>query len=217
MNPEQLYDSFAVSGYGQLLETRTRFNDFKPDWVGTDTWCNLLGDDVNNLRHMDYTLGLAKRFVELQEIESNDLLVTAATHDWGEAIIGDIALPSKTEADETREKFAYRRIAKEILRDEARDLSRIVMPILFDKSVPEADMFRSIEYVGYTSTALKAGRVAIGLLHDFVDLDIPRHQREELMGGLMALNRAVEAHNLPTVRDYAKKYPAVRTMVSELL
>lgn len=217
METNNLHETFAQSEYGQLLQTRTRFNDFKPDFVGTELWGRLLGDDVNNLGHMPYTLNLAKRFTELSDIESTDLHVTAITHDWGEAIIGDIALPAKTEADETAEQFAYRRIAKELLGDQAKSLSRVVVPILFEKSVPEADMFRSIEYVGYSSTAIKAGRVALGLMHNLIDVELSRTEREQLAGGLLSLHHAVTINNFPTVKEYAKKYPAIRTMMEEVL
>lgn len=217
MNPEQLHETFAESHYGQLLESRVRFDEFKPEWVHTETWCDLLGDDVNNLRHMTYTHDLAKRFTELQEMDGEALHVTAITHDWGEAIIGDIPLPAKTSADDAAERFAYRRIAKELLGDKAKELAKVVMPVLFYHSVPEADMFRSIEYVGYCATGLKAGRVALGLAHDLIDVEIPRRQRNELTGDLYALHRAIEIYNFPTMKDYRKKYPAIKTMIDEVL
>lgn len=217
METNNLHQTFAQSDYGQLLQTRTRFNDFKPDWTTTEQWCGLLGDDVNNLGHMPYTLGLAQRFTELSDIESTDLHITAITHDWGEAIIGDIPLPSKTDADETAEMFAYKRIARELLGEDYKALSKIVMPILFDKSVPEADMFRSIEYVGYCSTALKAGRVALGLSHDLVDIELPRAKREQLAGGLYSLHHAVVIGSFPVVKDYARKYAATRTLMQEVM
>jgi hypothetical protein len=220
MSPESLYTRFANSEYGQLLESRTRFDDFKPDWVGTELWCGLLGDDVNNLRHMSFTHDLAKRFTDLSEMDGpprERLLNTAITHDWGEAIIGDIALPSKTSADDVREEFAYRRIGKELLGNNAGRLAMQVIPVLFKKNVPEADMFRSIEYVGYMSTAFKAGRMALGLAHDIVDVELPRVERQELSGALHSLHRAVEIYNLPIAKDYRKKYPAIRTMLDEVL
>jgi hypothetical protein len=91
------------------------------------------------------------------------------------------------------------------------------MPILFKKSVPEADMFRSIEYVGYASTALTAGRMALRLTHDLLDVELPRAQREQLAGGLYSLHHAVTVNNFPTVKSYAKKYPAVKTMMQEVM
>ena len=217
METTELHEVFANSGYGRHLENQTRFNEFKPGWVTTELWCDLLGDDVNNLRHMPYTLNLAEQFTDLQEMDGTALQVTAITHDWGEAITGDIALPNKTKADEQTELFAYRQIAGELLGERAKKLTNLVLPILFDKSSPEADMFRSIEYVGYCATALKAGRVALGLAHDLIDLEVPRQQRNELTGDLYALHRAVEIYNFPTMKDYRKKYPAIKTMMERVL
>lgn len=220
MSPESLYTRFANSEYGQTLEARTRFDDFRPDWVDTNLWCGLLGDDVNNLRHMSFTHDLAKKFVDYQEIDgvSRDrLLTTAITHDWGEAIIGDIALPDKTDEDEGREEAAYRHIAERVVAGVAGELVMKVVPVLFRKDVPEADMFRSVEYVGYMSTAFKAGRVALGLYHDLYDVELPRARRQELAGRLHSLHKAVEVVNLPVAKSYIKHYPAIKTMLGEVL
>lgn len=220
MNPEALHTRFANSEYGQLLESRTRFNDFKPDWVSTGMWCGLLGDDVNNLRHMPYTFNLTERFVDEQGLEGRSkerLLNTAITHDWGEAIIGDIPLPAKTEADETREEFAYRRIAKEVLGKAAGHLALQTIPVIFRKELVEADMFRGVEYVGYVATGLKAGRMAFGLAHDIIDTELTRKERQELSGSLYGLHKAIEVFNLPTLKDYRTKYLGIRVLTEEIL
>src|SRR5690348_9689172 len=107
MNHEELYSTFAESHYGETLEAKTRFDVFKPDWATTELWCDVLGDDVNNLRHMAHTARIAEAFAQGEDLstDTTDLLLkTAATHDWGEAIIGDIPLPDKTDDDEAKEE-----------------------------------------------------------------------------------------------------------------
>jgi len=142
---DQIFNTLEASTYGQELAQRTRFNDFKPEFVTTDQWCALLGDDVNNLYHMSHTKGLAKRFSELSGLsdESTDLLLTTAiTHDIGEAIIGDIPLPSKTAEDETKERIAYRQIATELWGDNG--LTERVWSVLGHEDEEHADMFRAV-------------------------------------------------------------------------
>jgi len=216
---DQIFSTLEASTYGQELAQRTRFNDFKPEFVTTDQWCALLGDDVNNLYHMSHTKGLAKRFSELSGLsdESTDLLLTTAiTHDIGEAIIGDISLPSKTAEDETKERVAYRQIATELLgEDYGNSLTDKVWSVLGHEDEYHADMFRAVEYIGYCTTAMRAGYVATSLAHGFIKLDIPRAQKEQLMGGLYGLNKAVEIHNYPVLKGYVERYPAIAQVVWE--
>jgi 5'-deoxynucleotidase YfbR-like HD superfamily hydrolase len=221
-NPNEqdfLFCAFDDSEYGKLLVQRTRFNDFKPDFVDTEMWTNLLGPDVNNLYHMSHTKYLAEQFCELGGVdaETTDLLLTTAiTHDIGEAIIGDIALPSKTAEDESREQVAYRKIATELFGDEyGNELSNKVLAVLSHENKEVGDMFRAIEYIGYCSTARRAFLAGESLAHGFIDLGIPRAQKEQLMGGLMALHKAVAVRNFPVLEGYIKKYPQIAPLFWE--
>jgi len=214
-NPVELYEVFAQSEYGQTLESRSRFNDFKPEWVTSDQWSDLLGDDINNLRHMTHTHNLAKQFCSMNSIDDETtklLLTTAATHDFGEAIIGDIALPSKTADDETNEEVAYRFIAGEIYGDKGDALSDEVWSVLSHK-VEAGDMFRAIEYVGYCTSGMRAGHVANLLSHDLIMSEFPRVQKQQLIGGLMAMNKALEVQSYPILKEYVKKYPGIEYML----
>lgn len=213
---DRLFSDIDNSEYGEYLVQRTRFNDFKPDFVNTEQWGSLLGEDVNNLYHMAHTKRLAEKFCELSGLneESTDLLLTTAiTHDIGEAIIGDIPLPSKTAEDESKERIAYRKIATELWGDNG--LTERVWSVLGHEDEYHADMFRAIEYIGYCTTAMRAQYAANSLAHGFIELNIPRAHKEQLMGGLYALNKAVEVHNYPILKDYIKKYPAISQVVWE--
>lgn len=222
-NPNALHYAFLSSEYGLTLAERSRWEVFKPDWVSGIMWHNLLGDDVNNLRHMPHTHYLAKQFCEAQRLDSEttDVLLTVAmTHDWGEAIVGDIPMPEKTDDDERREEIAYRHIATTLLGDEqGTALCATVLPVLYPhhKETDGApDMFRAIEYVGYCTTALRARHVADSIAHGFINLNCSRAQKEQLVGNLYSLHRAVEINNFSTLRDYVKKYPGLEGVLWHL-
>lgn len=205
----ELYQAFSESEYGRHLEQRTRWDDFRPEWATTELWCDLLGDDVNNLRHMPHTTGIAVSFAaatNLSVSETDTLLTTAITHDWGEAIIGDIPLPAKTEEDEKKEFVAYRHIAQTLFGNRGDRLADRVLPVLGHEDKEMGDMFRAVEYVGYCTTALRAGRVAVSLTHGFRELDITRKQKEGLIGSLLSLENAVKTNGFSTLTQYVKKY-----------
>jgi hypothetical protein len=213
-----LHDSFAGSPYGRDLAERTRFNDFKPDFVGTRTWGHLLGRDVNNLHHMPKTAEHAASFGAHNKLDwdiRRELAVVAFTHDWGEAIIGDIALPSKTAEDEKREFVAHREIAGKLFGQQGQELSERVWRVLGHEDEELGDMFRAVEYVGYCTTAMRAGRVATALAHGFVRLPITRPEKEQLMGGLLALEKAVSVRNFPILEKYIDKYPGIEQQLWE--
>ena len=216
-NPD-LYETFANSEYGKTLEQNTRFSDFKPEWVTTELWCKLLGDDVNNLRHMQHTKRIAEMFCDAQGVDEDTretLLLTAATHDWGEAIIGDISLVTKTEADESREEVAYRQIAAELLgAPSGNELANIVWPVL-KKENETGEMFRAIEYIGYCTSGLRAGYAASTLVNRFTPVDVPRKQEIELVGGLLAMEKYLQVYSYRILQDYAEKYKGIQGIVLE--
>ena len=218
--PEQLYRTFEQSSYGQDLANRTRFNDFKPDWVTTGLWTDLLGDDVNNLYHMPHTHELAERFAlyeNIGEVATKTLLTTAITHDWGEAKIGDIPLPDKTSADESREELAYREIANELLGGkQGEELSKTVWSVLKHDNERLGDMFRAVEYIGYCTTAIRAGQVATRIVHGFQNPPVSRSEKDQLVSGLLGLERAVTVHNFPTLKAYVQKYPSIEDQLKEI-
>jgi hypothetical protein len=207
-----LYDSFAQSAYGQDMRQKTRFNVFKPEWVSTELWCDILGPDVNNLEHMLHTHDLTDRFCFNNEIDgdtTDTLLRTAATHDIGEAIIGDIALPNKTDEDEKREKVAYRKIVTQLFGERGEELTDEVWSVLEKTDKHKGEMFRAIEYIGYCTTAMRAGAAAVRIVHGLEFHDVTRDQKDQLVGSLLGLEKAVSVLNYPTLAGYVKLYPPI--------
>lgn len=208
----EIHDKFAASEYGRQLEQNIRFGDFKPEYVSNELWENLLGDDVNNLRHMPDTLRIARRFMREEKIGNELLKLTAITHDWGEAIVGDIALPDK-EANPDHsipEAEAYTRIAEELGYSEL--LSEVPDVIWGEHELSEP--FRVIEFIGYCRTGFRAGFIADAIAHNWIDLSMSRKEREGLMGGMLALNKAVMTHNYKVLSGYAPQYPSIPKLVA---
>lgn len=213
----ELLHDITESSYGQQLAERSRFGQFKPDWVSTELWTGILGRDVNNLYHMDYTAENAERFAyeeELNPLSTKLLTVTAAVHDLGEAVIGDIALPLKTQLDEKREEVAFRQIAADIWGLQVgQRLSKVAWSVLNKRDKRHGDMFRAIEYVGYCQTAMRAGQMATRLAHGFQTLDVSREEKTKLVGGLLCLEKDVSVFNYPILTNYVKTYPGIERML----
>jgi hypothetical protein len=214
------YRTFAASEYGHELEQKTRFDTFKPDFVDTRTWTGLLGDDVNNLYHMSHTHQIAKKFAMyegMREYATHVLLTTAITHDWGEAKIGDIPLPDKTAEDESQEEIAYREIANELYGGvQGKSLSDTVWKVLSHEDEDMGDRFRAIEYIGYCTTAMRAGLVATRLSHGLQHVEADRTDTNRLIGGLFSLEKAVQVHNYPTLAKYVEKYPSIEDQLKDM-
>src|SRR6185503_14610721 len=154
----ELHDRFAKSVWGETLEQNIRFGDFKPSYIDNDLWEYLLGDDVNNLRHMPYTAELAKQLARYERIGGSLLELTAITHDWGEAIVGDVALPDKiADGQDERELSAYWQIANHIAPDY--DLSQVPEVVWGEHELSEP--FNAVEYMGYCQTGIRAGKMAL--------------------------------------------------------
>jgi hypothetical protein len=132
------------------------------------------------------------------------------TLDWGEAVVGDVALRDKDLAGpDEAEAEAYRMIAAEIAPDY--DLSQVPDVLWGEHEL--AEPFNAIEYMGYCQTGLRAGRMACLLAGGLIDLSIPRKQTEGLLGGLLALNKQVELKNFKKLAGYAGKYQSVERLM----
>lgn len=214
---EGLYTTFSGSRYGQEMQTKTRFGVFQPESVDTELWCEVLGDDVNNLRHMAHTALLAERFASIQDLSTGDadrLLTVAYTHDWGEAIVGDIPMPDKTDNDEVAERFAYAKIARELIGiPHSLALTSEVWSVLSHEDEEMGDQFKTIEYLGYCTTALRAQRMGINIATGVYPVDIERAEKDRLVSGLMGLSTAVQVGNFGKLAEMGKRHKAVREIM----
>lgn len=216
-SPFELHQRFAESEYGRKLEGCIRFADFKPEDTSNELWGELLGDDVNNLRHMPHTARIAARFSIAQAQNEEDALkvfTTAITHDWGEAIITDIGLPLKTHDDEVAEQLGYRAIAEDLLgKYEGEELSDMVWSILDHTDRELGPQFKAIEYIGYCTTAARAGYVGRAVMTRVIDPPMTRPEREHLVGALLGLENSLVVHSYPTLAKFAKEYSAIEKIM----
>lgn len=202
----EIHNRFKNSEYGKILENNIRFGDFKPEFVSNELWEYLLGDDVNNLRHMPHTLETTKKFARLHKLGGALLEKTAVTHDWGEAVVGDVALPDKELwGVDNREEEAYMKIAWEVIPEE--DLSYV--PEILWGEHPLKEPFNVIEYIGYCQTGLRAGKMALLLAGGIIKPELSRKQIDGLLGGLLSLNKQVEIKNFKKLSAYEEKYPKI--------
>jgi hypothetical protein len=137
-------------------------------------------------------------------VATQDLLLTAVTHDWGEVVVGDVALPDKTEVDE-KEVRAHRMITSELIPEYDTEKTREIIWGEHEQSEP----FNAIEYTGYCKTGLRAGKMACLIAQNVVKLELLRKDKDALVGGLLALNKMVELKNYPTLAKYVDKYPSI--------
>ncbi|MBP9758271.1 hypothetical protein KBD45_01140 [Candidatus Dojkabacteria bacterium] len=117
-----MYDLFANSKYGQKLANVVRYERYNPTNVTNKKWGEIFGDEVNNLKHMreiyNFSCKYLAKSTQLSKDEIDQLLLAAVSHDWGEAIIGDISYQFKNQDSEINEKIGFNQIIKEIIDDE---------------------------------------------------------------------------------------------------
>ncbi|MDO8429337.1 MAG: hypothetical protein Q7S88_01790 [Candidatus Daviesbacteria bacterium] len=164
-----IHQLFADSPYGRKLEGEIRYGAFKPREVTNSQWVEILGPDVNNLYHLPLSYLSAGVFTKdcgeasfpsLEDRE--DMLLTGLTHDWGEAISGDLQYGTKTARDEEEELEALLRIAQEVTTDALGGdrlvdrINKVSRGISFNPKSVLGTAFNVLERCGYTRTALRA-------------------------------------------------------------
>ncbi|NTV41464.1 MAG: hypothetical protein HGA61_04320 [Candidatus Moranbacteria bacterium] len=167
-----LYDMFAASEHGKGLASQVRYARYKPEGITSNYWLQILGPDVCNLMHMLVMLGITKEFVvscggdsrngyvRFTRKEQHILQLVAVTHDFGEAVIGDITADKKTLANEHEEMQHLERILLELSASDngliSRDEISQILNVLSDKTSKLGHAFNIIERLGYLATAIQA-------------------------------------------------------------
>ena len=215
----KIFDKFAKTKYGETLRSNIRFSEFKPQNISNDEWVEMLGRDVNNLFHLSVSLNITRSFLSqcssptktwqkhipqtalFTSEQQTELLFTAVTHDWAEAIIGDIPLTSKKDTDENMEMIILRKLIHEILGEkiEKHKIDRLtnnVHTILTDKNTKLGKAFNAIERMGYVKTGIKAWHLSQGM-------------NNEMGKKLRHLAIRVFLIHTPHLIEYAKIYPPV--------
>jgi len=211
-----LHRMFAKTSYGQILAPRVRFGRYCPETVSEEEWRCALGADVNNLEHMRLTYGLTRQFIRYQNTygeevlsreDQKDLLLAATSHDWGESIVGDVMFDLKTDAVETQEATAIRRIINEMFGNGGEDLpariEQVISDVVENHDTRLGKMFRVIEQLGYLRTGLNAFDLS-------QQIDDP-----DMQTGLQWASSNVLSNQIPSLIDVADQYPAVYFFINE--
>jgi hypothetical protein len=215
-----IFLKLSKTKYGNTLKSNIRFSEFKPKNISNEKWIELLGKDVSNLYHLYVSLIITKEFITnckdpiengnetvlpealFSDQEQKYLLFTSVTHDWAEAIIGDIPLTSKKESDEDKEMTILGELYHQILgkgekSEELEHLAFEVKTILTDRSTKLGKAFNAIERIGYLKTAMRSWYVS-----KRIDDETAKKRTERLAV------RVVTIHH-PKLFEYATLYPAV--------
>lgn len=171
----KIHDDFSETEYGQKLAGNARYDRYKPEDVTLAEWERLLGVDVNNLKHLKLSYGMARQFIkyteelspdqgekkiELTTKEKEDLLLAATIHDWAEAIVGDVSYDFKTKEHEEKEYAELKKMAGGILGENSDELiariANVTDTVIKDTNSKLGKIFNMIERVGYVRTALRA-------------------------------------------------------------
>ncbi len=208
-----IHDRFSATSYGQTLAKNIRWRFFKSPEVTHKEWEKLLGPDVNNLEHHWCSYRVMRVFLrgntDFSREEQEILLLTAVTHDWAEAVIGDVPYGRKTNTEEEDELRLIPEIALECFGEEiACRVRRTIESVLREK--PHLRMtgegsklghaFEAVEQLGYLGTAGRAWAEA-GNNDECSPL---------LRGNLQWMGIEVHAYHVPILLRYAELYPAVR-------
>lgn len=157
---ESVFNQFRNSKFGKKLNTQVRYEVFKPKDISVDLWVEYLGPNGNNLEHMQNTYEQSLYLLENYDLELDDknlIYLAALTHDWGEAIVGDINYSKKNDEDENAEKEAFVTIVKEVISDIQTQelLIDTYLNIAMDRNSKLGSIFNTIERIGYLSDALR--------------------------------------------------------------
>ena len=165
------FESLQQTEHGETLANNIRFGRFKPDFLPNEVWVELLGDDVDNLKHMEYTAELTNWYIrqawKLEEpfsLEDEHLLMTTAwVHDFAEAIDGDIPDPFKVDDEDTKatERRSFLTVASTVT-DDPEGLADYVLPVM-QGTHRLSRHFRAIEIIGYMETGRRALRASHGM------------------------------------------------------
>ncbi len=211
---DEIHKLFASSSYGEILRQRVRYSHYKPEEVSNEEWVRILGPDVNDLEHLKTSFAVTQDFIyraryphpEWQSGEVNFsleeeevLCLTALVHDWGEAVLGDIAWHKKTADDGKAELEVLRALIEEFGRykfvDPVVEKMHRAANVAFKKEEHLGYAFEAIEYRGYIGNAIRAWQERLNYSKPLSDL-------------LAGLAKKIIAENLPIFQKYNAVYPA---------
>jgi 5'-deoxynucleotidase YfbR-like HD superfamily hydrolase len=219
---DQIHRQFADSELGQKLAQEVRYKRYKPESISNKDWCRApLGADMNNLAHMALTAGLAREYLKNQEpdealnlADAQILMLAATTHDWAEAVTGDIIFDLKTADDDAKEATIMYQLLKKYLGEtfSVQTLSRVYETIT-DKSSRLGEIFNAIERVGYLRSGLNAWNAGKKMEGEFIT-EFDRTVEKDFKRCLLWLASNVAGNQIPILLKYTEKYHPIAEYIS---
>lgn len=204
---QDIYTNFANTEYGKQLKASMRWEKYNLGGLSNEDWCDLIGDDANNLYHMHVTYDLAKQFVDHQNMSDKTsvdahatslLLLSAIIHDQAEAITGDISYGDKSQQDESLEITVFENHLDSMnpkMSTSTKNMAKsAIRGVIFDDTTPEGAVFNAVERTGYLITALNVAKAA------------PTIHNPKVVKGLNWLVTDVLANQIAPLVDCAEKY-----------
>lgn len=222
----KIHRDFSSTEFGHKLADNIRYERYKPDITTNQEWEKILGVDVNNLKHLKLSYGLARQFIRystetpsisinkdlseeaLNTKEQEDLLLAAIVHDWAEAIVGDTSYDLKSKIQEDKEYEELKKMTHGMFNEGDDELLNrihfVIDTVIKDTNTKLGKMFNAIERIGYLRTALRSWRES--------------KQAEpalELQKGLHWLTSNVLSGQITKLLEYSKIYNPVKVFLKE--
>lgn len=205
-----IHEAFSQTSYGERLASKIRYEKYNLGNLANEEWVNLLGADVNCLKHMHLTYGLARSFIRTNEelqpgtfspFEQELLRIAAIIHDQGESIVGDISYSDRTDEDTTEEHRQFTQHTESFFLDASPEMKHLITKardeIVFNETTKLGQAFNAIERCGYARTALRAAEQV-------------QHQPDDTVSeGLRWLVTDVLANHMKKLTEYADELVAV--------
>ena len=215
---------FSSTEYGHQLASNVRYDRYKPSNMSNPEWEHLLGVDVNNLKHLRLTYGLARQFIkysidlpisseesnnneeQLTPKEQEDILLASIVHDWAEAVVGDHSYDLKTLKEEDVEFEELKNLTDSIYKKNNKELlnriNYVTDTIIKDPNSKLGKIFNAVERIGYLRTSLRSWEKS-------------KDASGDLKTNLEWLTNNVFLNQISKLIQYSEIYPAVGLYLKE--
>ncbi|MFZ2975481.1 MAG: hypothetical protein WA055_02500 [Candidatus Moraniibacteriota bacterium] len=213
---KKIHNEFAKTKYGKKLEKEIRYGRYKPKAVSKKIWQEVLGPDVNNLRHHLVMYDIVNNFFKYNDqgtsgeyiFDYNErklLIIASLIHDWGESVTGDISADLKNGKNEKKEFEAAKKIINEFTFKYNDLISKNNLQEAFDnvvigKNEKLSRAFNAIERIGYLLIGIKAWEEGSNFYKD----------NNQFTKNLWWLTTNVFLNQIKELVKYSDKYPAVK-------
>lgn len=220
---------------GNILETTPRFADFLPSFLTLDGWEEILGIDVNNLKHMDnvrehgiwlLTHDKGKLIMSQTKRDIEIILANNQVHDVQEAPLYDLPTPQKDlhKAFKEFEGYFAGNLMDSLYQEYFSDkLLHGIHSANHDKESLYNYIFKTTEYIVFIDTSLRGWKaVTSPIAKHFTKNTIKNHSKdtnlspetvekrfEELQKNLHYMTCQVLGNIIPLLLERRKDFPSI--------